>query len=390
MKQLLSRAWHGYLAVMGRVNWGLSTALGKQGRLVARRPVAVLIAVAILVGGCCAGWARIHTQSDSDKLWCGSAVTHCPHEVQIAHTSRSCGLHHSKKFQDCCDLWESSQAIRTSAVRAETPRSGTSHVHVASASACLHCFARCRRVHNDPNASRLHDEALASMMRCVAVEASGSVQVQLHVRACTDSAHLPARRQLSASSTQPFATDRHCVRIQHRCSTATMLCMCMPPCKCHQLPASEHRQSPQPSPHTTHPIADRPHGTCTSYDLRADLIHGRVSCGAGCRKTARRCGTVPMCSKTMAPRKTVPRCGTDLLLIATYQLARCPRRTAAQQDAQMGALLPWPVNVSLVWLLASECMRRNSCDADIRLSQVGRGRRQRRDAPGDVGAVPGA
>lgn len=70
MHRLLSLAWHGYLSVVGKVNWGVSAALGKQGRLVARRPVAVLVMVTFLVAACCAGWARIHTESSSDKLWC--------------------------------------------------------------------------------------------------------------------------------------------------------------------------------------------------------------------------------------------------------------------------------------------------------------------------------
>lgn len=89
MSRLLSQAWHGYLALVGKVNWGVSTALGKQGRLVSRRPVAVLITITVLVAACCAGWARIHTQSKSDKLWCASPSDR-PTEVQLPHKTQSC------------------------------------------------------------------------------------------------------------------------------------------------------------------------------------------------------------------------------------------------------------------------------------------------------------
>lgn len=32
--------------------------------------MAVLIVMTVLVGASCAGWARIHEESNSDKLWC--------------------------------------------------------------------------------------------------------------------------------------------------------------------------------------------------------------------------------------------------------------------------------------------------------------------------------
>ena len=36
----------------------------------ARRPRTTIVVIALLVAGCAAGWARVHGQSKSDKLWC--------------------------------------------------------------------------------------------------------------------------------------------------------------------------------------------------------------------------------------------------------------------------------------------------------------------------------
>ncbi len=67
---MLQRMWDGYTGTIGLVSSTLSTGLGREGAFVARRPRTTVVVIALLVAGCAAGWARVHGQSKSDKLWC--------------------------------------------------------------------------------------------------------------------------------------------------------------------------------------------------------------------------------------------------------------------------------------------------------------------------------
>lgn len=65
----MSKVWAAYTGALGTVTSVLSTGLGRQGRAVARRPVTAIGIMLVIIFASCAGWARIHGQSKSEKLW---------------------------------------------------------------------------------------------------------------------------------------------------------------------------------------------------------------------------------------------------------------------------------------------------------------------------------
>ena len=67
----VARAFELYARGLETITNALSSGLGRQGRFVARKPRTVILVALALVGACAAGFARIHGQSNADKLWCG-------------------------------------------------------------------------------------------------------------------------------------------------------------------------------------------------------------------------------------------------------------------------------------------------------------------------------